>query len=98
MADATGEAKHPPLRVTFDRRIRLEFHGARITSGGSYGSVGTSSEPLEVGEKEEGWVLSPRLRAWLPPAGSEDGGAAWCNILSRHTALRIWLCWASFRL
>jgi Transposase DDE domain group 1 len=34
MADATGEAKHPPLRVTFDRRLKLEFHGARITSDG----------------------------------------------------------------
>ena len=34
MADATGEAKRPPLRVAFDRRIKLEFHGARITSDG----------------------------------------------------------------
>ena len=34
MADATGEAKQPPLRVTFDRRLKLEFHGARITSDG----------------------------------------------------------------
>ncbi len=34
MADATGEAKYPPLRVTFDRRLKLEFHGARITSDG----------------------------------------------------------------
>jgi Transposase DDE domain group 1 len=34
MADATGEAKHPALRVTFDRRLKLEFHGARITSDG----------------------------------------------------------------
>jgi Transposase DDE domain group 1 len=32
MADATGEAKEPQLRVTFDRRLKLEFHGARITS------------------------------------------------------------------
>src|SRR3954447_11720252 len=31
MADATGETKEP-LRVTFDRRLKLEFHGARITS------------------------------------------------------------------
>src|SRR3954464_4948422 len=31
MADATGETKEP-LRVAFDRRIKLEFHGARITS------------------------------------------------------------------
>src|SRR3954462_9920315 len=34
MADATGEVKELPLRVAFDRRIKLEFHGARITSDG----------------------------------------------------------------
>ena len=33
MADATGETKQP-LRVTFDRRLKLEFHGAKITSDG----------------------------------------------------------------
>src|SRR3954470_3465362 len=33
MADATGETKEP-LRVTFDRRLKLEFHGAKITSDG----------------------------------------------------------------
>jgi hypothetical protein len=31
---ATGEAKEPPLRPIFDRRIKLEFHGARISSDG----------------------------------------------------------------
>jgi hypothetical protein len=31
---ATGEAKEPPLRPVFDRRIKLEFHGAGITSDG----------------------------------------------------------------
>jgi Transposase DDE domain group 1 len=31
MADATGETKEP-LRLTFDRRLKLEFHGARLTS------------------------------------------------------------------
>jgi hypothetical protein len=31
---ATGEAREPPLRPTFDRRIKLEFHGAKITSDG----------------------------------------------------------------
>src|SRR5215217_417862 len=30
MADATGETKEP-LRVVFDRRLKLEFRGARIT-------------------------------------------------------------------
>ena len=33
MADATGET-NKPLRVAFDRRLKLEFHGARITSDG----------------------------------------------------------------
>src|SRR3954447_19784006 len=33
MTDATGETKQP-LRVAFDRRLKLEFHGARITSDG----------------------------------------------------------------
>jgi hypothetical protein len=33
MADATGETKDP-LRVAFDRRLKLEFHGAKITSDG----------------------------------------------------------------
>src|SRR3954467_9471686 len=33
MADVTGETKEP-LRVAFDRRIKLEFHGAKITSDG----------------------------------------------------------------
>src|SRR3954452_9251333 len=32
MADATGEPREPPLRVAFDRRLKLEFHGTRITS------------------------------------------------------------------
>ena len=27
-----GEAKKRPLRLHFDRRLRLEFHGAKVTS------------------------------------------------------------------
>ena len=32
MAYPIGEIKPAPLRVDFDRRLRLEFHGSRITS------------------------------------------------------------------
>ena len=34
MAYPMGEATAQPLQVDFDRRIKLEFHGARITSDG----------------------------------------------------------------
>src|SRR6266481_2884305 len=32
MDDATGEATGMGLRVAFDRRLKLEFHGATVTS------------------------------------------------------------------
>src|SRR2546428_11035845 len=32
MGDATGEADGTELRVAFDRRLKLEFHGATVTS------------------------------------------------------------------
>ncbi len=32
MASPMGESKFPPLRVEFDRRPKLEFHGSKITS------------------------------------------------------------------
>ena len=31
MGDATGEADGTGLRVAFDRRLKLEFHGATVT-------------------------------------------------------------------
>jgi hypothetical protein len=32
MAGATGEAERGGLRVDFDARLQLEFHGSRVTS------------------------------------------------------------------
>ena len=34
MAYPMGEAKPEPLRVDFDRRVKLEFHGSDISSDG----------------------------------------------------------------
>ena len=32
MADPAGESENEPLRLDFDRRLKLEFHGSRITA------------------------------------------------------------------
>jgi hypothetical protein len=32
VVNATGEAREPPLRPGFDRRVKLEVHGTRISS------------------------------------------------------------------
>ena len=32
MGHPAGEGGTPPLRVDFDRRLKLEFHGSKITS------------------------------------------------------------------
>ncbi len=32
MSYPMGESKFPPLRVNFDHRLKLEFHGSKITS------------------------------------------------------------------
>ena len=47
MGYVTGEAKELPLRPVVDRRIKLEFHGARITSDGGLLAYMTDREPLQ---------------------------------------------------
>ena len=40
MAYPMGEAKFEPLRVDFDRRLKLEFHGSDISSDAGLLSFG----------------------------------------------------------
>ena len=62
MADATGETKEP-LRVTFDRRLKLEFHGTRITSDAGLLAYRQLDDALgltaiyAMGDKGPDWAL-----------------------------------------
>src|SRR4051795_10520474 len=100
MADTPGEGKESPLRVAFDRRIKLEFHGARITSDGGLlayreldGTVGlTTIAALRLAEGRRGKNIRHRLLGFLRQAiygriaGYEDVNDA--ERLARDPAMR----------
>jgi hypothetical protein len=72
MADATGETRGS-LRVAFDRRLKLEFHGARITSDAGLlayreldDTLGlTATAVSTLGEGRRGKNIRHRLAVWL---------------------------------
>jgi len=45
-----GEAKRADLQVVFDRRIRLQFHGAKVTSDAGLWAVRELDEALGLTE------------------------------------------------
>ena len=97
---ARGEAKELPLRPIFDRRIKLEFHGARITSDGgllayrelddAFGLTDVAITQLFDGRR--GKNTRPKLGGLFRqsvfgrPAGYEDVNDA--ERLSRDPAMR----------
>src|SRR3954470_9907512 len=99
MADATGETKGP-LRVTFDRRLKLEFHGAKITSDGgllAYRELDDAFDLTTTGmsaltEGRRGMNIRHRLLGLLrqavygPLAGYQDVNDA--ERLARDPAMR----------
>ncbi len=51
MAYPLGEAKPGPLRVDFDRRLKLEFHGSKVSTDAgflAYRELDDALEPTEV--------------------------------------------------
>ena len=99
MADVTGETTEP-LRVAFDRRLKLEVHGARITSDGgllayrelddALGLTATAASTLAEGRR--GKNIQHRLLGLLRQAvygrlaGYEDVNDA--ERLARDPAMR----------
>ena len=66
MAYRMGEAKLEPLRVDFDRRVKLEFHGSDISSDGGLlpyreldHALGLTAAHLGPSRSREGLFFSP---------------------------------------
>jgi hypothetical protein len=66
VANATGEAKPSPLRLTFDRRVQLEFHGARITLQTTVTEEQPDEPAADEAEEFEEPRRPPRLRLLNP--------------------------------
>ena len=57
MAYPMGEAKLAPLRVDFDRRLKLEFHGSDISSDGGE----DFDNLIYAGKGTRQWAKIPRF-------------------------------------
>jgi hypothetical protein len=55
-----GERKKRPLRLTFDRRVKLEFHGARVSSDGGLLLYRELEEKLGLMALAEERLVDPR--------------------------------------
>jgi Transposase DDE domain group 1 len=73
----TGQAKEVPLRPTLDRRIKLEFHGARITSDGGLlayreldDALGLTDIAITKAPRPPPWQEhAPQAERAVPPIG-----------------------------
>ena len=66
MAHPMGESKSEPLRVDFDRRLKLEFHGSKVTSDGGLLAYRELDDALGLMEAAAGLLQDGRIGVRIP--------------------------------